>query len=115
ALGTQGFAGIDRIGVATGPGSFTGVRVGVSAARGLALSLDIPVAGVSVLDAVAMEAAGLATGKPVFVAITAGRGEAYWSLHDPAGQRIDGPGAAPLAELEARLSGKDWLVAGNAA
>jgi len=46
---------IDLIAVAHGPGSFTGVRIGVSAAKGLAWGLDIPVCGVSTLEAMAYQ------------------------------------------------------------
>ena len=49
---------IDVIGVCVGPGNFTGVRVGVSAARGLALSLSKPAIGISRLDAMALDSKG---------------------------------------------------------
>jgi tRNA threonylcarbamoyl adenosine modification protein YeaZ len=45
-----------RIGVGVGPGNFTGIRISVSAARGLALSLDIPAVGVNGFEAIAMTA-----------------------------------------------------------
>ena len=67
-------ADLDVLAVGVGPGSFTGVRIGLAAARGLALALDLPVAGVSTLDALAAGAPGAV---PV---IDARRGEIFTVL-----------------------------------
>lgn len=76
------YADLGAVAVSIGPGSFTGVRVGVSTARGLALALNIPAIGVSTLDAIAAETLALHPGSDTFVAIDAGRGNAYVGVYD---------------------------------
>jgi len=72
-LAAAGVAPSDLTGlvVGTGPGSFTGTRIGLAVARGLALSLSLPVAGVSTLDALA------AAAPDAFPVVDARRGEVF--------------------------------------
>ena len=69
--------------VATGPGSFNGLRAGISAAKGLAFSLNIPLVGISTLEAEALPFAY--TGLPVCPILDAGRGEIAVALYRQAG------------------------------
>ena len=66
---------VERIGVTVGPGSFTGIRVGVAAARGLVLALGVECVGVSTLEVLARTASG--PEKPVLAAINAHRDQVY--------------------------------------
>jgi len=69
-----GFDGIERIGVTVGPGSFTGLRVGLAFAQGLGAALDRPVVGISTLDALAASAG---PGAATAALIDARRGQIY--------------------------------------
>src|SRR3954462_11665756 len=65
---------IDVIAAATGPGSFTGLRIGLAAVKGLAEALKKPIVGISMLEAIARTGAAE---KKVFAILDAGRGEVY--------------------------------------
>lgn len=71
-----GFAAIDRIGVTVGPGSFTGLRVGLAFAQGLGAALGRPVVGVSTLDALAASVDDASSGD-IAALIDARRGQVY--------------------------------------
>jgi len=87
------FGALDRIAATTGPGSFTGVRIAISAARGLALVTAAKLFGSDSLTVMAREAHDLSVtgGAPFAVAVDARRGMLYLGLYDEAARRRDGP------------------------
>ena len=94
------FGQVERIGVTVGPGSFTGLRVGLAFAKGLGLALDRPVVGVGALEALAASAgtAGL-----VAAAIDARRGQLYLQVFAD-GAPLMAPEALTVADAAARLA-----------
>jgi tRNA threonylcarbamoyladenosine biosynthesis protein TsaB len=97
---------LDRLGVGVGPGSFTGLRIGIATARALAQSAGVPLAGVSTLAALAAGAAG--EGGPqraVLAVIDAGRGEGFAAAFRDARPLAEPAALAPdaLADLAATL------------
>lgn len=73
---------LTAISVSLGPGSYTGLRVAVSAAKGLALANDLPLLGIPTLDATAFPHLGRP--EPVCAIVQAGRGRVLWSTYWPA-------------------------------
>jgi tRNA threonylcarbamoyl adenosine modification protein YeaZ len=93
---------LDAIAVGTGPGPFTGLRVGLVHARVMGLALDVPVHGVCSLDVLAQQVRDahpddLPNG--FLVATDARRREVYWAGYDAAGCRIDGPQVGAAAAI----------------
>ena len=109
------FAALDRIAVTTGPGSFTGLRVGLSAARGIGLAANKPVVGLTTLTAYAAPVVGQNAGRPVISAIDARHDQVYFQVVSGDGGSLMRPRVAPIEEaLEASRFGAAHLV-GNAA
>lgn len=98
ALKTAGLRpeNIDLYAVTAGPGSFTGLRIGLSAVKGMALVRQTPCAGVSTLEALAR----CHTGQGVVIcAMDARRGQVYWAAFDlETHQRLTPDSAAPVEE-----------------
>jgi tRNA threonylcarbamoyladenosine biosynthesis protein TsaB len=105
-------ADLGRIAVSVGPGSFTGVRTGVAAARGFALALNIPAIGVSTLETVAADAVPLAGGKPILAVIDAKRGQLYRQAFDASGRASGEPKIMQTEEALGEM-GTDCILAGS--
>ncbi|UFW49547.1 MULTISPECIES: tRNA (adenosine(37)-N6)-threonylcarbamoyltransferase complex dimerization subunit type 1 TsaB [Bradyrhizobium] len=109
------FTALDRIAVTTGPGSFTGLRVGISAARGLALAAGKPAVGVTTLSAYAAAIVTRNETVPVISAIDARHDHVYFQIVAGDGSQLVRPGVAPIDEaIAASQFGAPHLV-GNAA
>jgi tRNA threonylcarbamoyladenosine biosynthesis protein TsaB len=104
------FAELDRIAVGTGPGTFTGLRIGVATARALAQATGAELVGVSTLRTLA-EAAD-AEG-PVMAVLDARRGEAFVAAYDGDDELI--APAAVTPELLGTLAREGWLAVGDGA
>ena len=98
---------LTRIAVTTGPGSFTGLRIGLSAARGLGLALDIPVVGVPSLLAISLAAP---VERPVAVLLDARRHEAYFQNFAAPGEELGEPLILPMAEARTKVAAGATVV-----
>jgi tRNA threonylcarbamoyladenosine biosynthesis protein TsaB len=107
-----GWDAIERIAVGVGPGTFTGLRVGIATARGLAQSLAVELVGVGSLDALARRALGEWQGH-VLAAIDARRGEVFAAAYPQGGS----PRALAPEDLRELRSpeGAPWRAVGNGA
>jgi tRNA threonylcarbamoyladenosine biosynthesis protein TsaB len=109
------FAALDRIAVTVGPGSFTGLRVGIAAARGIALAAGKPAVGLSTLSAYAAPFIAADDSLPVVSVINARHDHFYLQVFGPGGRTMVTPRLVPLREaLQAAATGAPRLT-GNAA
>jgi tRNA threonylcarbamoyladenosine biosynthesis protein TsaB len=106
---------IDRVAVTTGPGSFTGLRVGISAARGIALAANKPAVGVSTLLAYAAPHLADDETVPVVAVIDARHQHVYLQVFAPGGRTVISPRLAPLSEAVRAAAEAPARIVGNAA
>jgi tRNA threonylcarbamoyladenosine biosynthesis protein TsaB len=108
------FAALDRLAVTTGPGTFTGQRVGLAFARGLRVALNRPLIGITTLAAMAEQAMAETGAKTAAVLQDARRGEVYLEV---AGEHASGPELLSFEDAIRRLEsiGRDFALAGTTA
>lgn len=112
ASAAGGWEAVDLIAVGLGPGSFTGVRIGIATARGLAASVGLPATGICTLDALASGMRASAVSYPPIgeerhsgdlVVCDARRGEVFAALYGEAGERLWEPFVCRPEQLLERL------------
>ena len=104
---------LDAIAVTIGPGTFTGIRIGLAAARGLALASSRPMVGVTTFEAIAH---GVETNKrPVLVVLDARRGQLYAQLFDSMLIPVGPPSVLPVQNIPSLKPSGQYIVAGTGA
>lgn len=83
-----GFSSLDRVAVTIGPGSYTGLRVGVAAARAIAFAAEIPAVGVTTLAATAAPLIGRETGRVIAAALDARHGQVWFQALNGQGRPL---------------------------
>jgi tRNA threonylcarbamoyladenosine biosynthesis protein TsaB len=109
---------VDLLAAGVGPGSFTGLRIGISTAKALASALELPAVGVCTLDALARGIAERAGPESQLLALVdARRGEVFAALYTSDGERLVGPLVSRPEDLRARLGDRraPTLAAGSGA
>lgn len=111
-----GFTSLDRVAVTVGPGSYTGIRVGISAARAIGLAAGIPVVGVATLSAFIAPLMTRETRGLVAAAIDAKHGSVYIQAVAPGGRTVIAPALMAIRDAVRVLgSGAIQLVGTGAA
>ncbi len=104
AAAAGGWQAVERIAVGIGPGSFTGLRVGIATARGLGLSRGLPLSGVGTLDALGRGLGEAAGARPRLAILDARRGEVAAALYAASGERLWEPLLGSPEELAEKIA-----------
>jgi tRNA threonylcarbamoyladenosine biosynthesis protein TsaB len=112
-----GWDSVELLAVGVGPGSFTGLRVGIATAKALALSRGLPLRGVGTLDALARGLAEAAGDGDRLAVLDARRGEVAAALYSAGGEALWGPSLSSPEQLAERIDGfeRSALCAGSGA
>ncbi len=115
-LGNISINDLSAVSLVNGPGSYTGLRVGMAAAKGICYGLDIPLIGISTLESLSIP--HLNNGKQIISCLDARRDEIYMAIFDAEGKRLSEDYSFVVPKLEMP---KDWpdanslIICGNAA
>jgi tRNA threonylcarbamoyladenosine biosynthesis protein TsaB len=109
------FSELDRVAVTVGPGSFTGLRVGVAAARGIALAAGKPAVGLTTLAALAAPFFDADETKSLLAVIDARHSHVYMQLFGPGGRSLIAPRLATVRDAVRAAMASPTRIVGNAA
>jgi tRNA threonylcarbamoyladenosine biosynthesis protein TsaB len=110
-----GFTSLDRVAVSIGPGSFTGLRIGISAARAIGLAAGIPVVGVSTLSAYAAPLINAEEAGVIAIGIDARHGSLFFQAFSSAGRSIILPRVITIKEASRLVGSGPVRIAGSGA
>jgi tRNA threonylcarbamoyl adenosine modification protein YeaZ len=110
-----GFAALGRVVVAVGPGSFTGIRIGLAMGRAIGLTLSVPVVGVSTLVAFAAPLLDEPQPGVIVSAVDARHGSVYFQVYESTGRPLFSPRVASFRDAARAIGGGPARIAGDGA